>query len=219
MTVRILHAVADLTKVMPQIEIPVQAGDKDVLRNMKRGYTREQYRDLIHQIRDTIPDAAIHSDIIVGFPAETREQFQKTCDILHELRLDKVHLARYSPRPGTVSARRMADDVPDAEKRRRFHALESLQKQILQEEMRHYVGQTVEVLVEDKLKGRWRGRNPQNKLVFFSDPADQKGKLVQVLVNHAGPWSMSGTIADESRPSSIKDRRNQTGDTIPLTVF
>jgi tRNA-2-methylthio-N6-dimethylallyladenosine synthase len=219
MTVRILHAVADLPKVMPQIEIPIQAGDNDVLRNMKRGYTREQYRDLIHQIRDTIPDAAIHSDIIVGFPAETREQFQKTYDILHELRLDKVHLARYSPRPGTVSARRMADDVPDAEKRRRFHALESLQKQILQEEMRHYVGQTVEVLVEDKLKGRWRGRNPQNKLVFFSDPADQKGKLVQVLVNHAGPWSMSGTIADESRPSSIKDRRNQTGDTIPLTVF
>jgi tRNA-2-methylthio-N6-dimethylallyladenosine synthase len=191
---------------------------------MKRGYTREEYRDLIHHVRDTVPDAAIHSDVIVGFPAETREQFQKTYDILRELRLDKVHLARYSPRPGTVSARRMADDVPDAEKRRRFHAIESLQKEILQEEMRHYVGQTVEVLVEDKLNGRWRGRNPQNKLVFFTDPGDQRGKLVQVFVRHAGPWSMSGTMADESSRST-KERGNQAEDevpfsaTIPLTVL
>lgn len=219
MTDRILHAVADLPKVMPQIEIPIQAGDNDILRDMKRGYTREEYRDLIHHVRATIPGAAIHSDIIVGFPGETREQFQKTYDILDELRLDKVHLARYSPRPGTVSERRMADDVPDAEKRRRFHALESLQKEILQEEMRHYVGQMVEVLVEGKHKGRWRGRNPQNKLVFFNDPGDQKGKLVQVLVNHAGPWSMSGTMASRSQSSAIKDRRDQTSDTIPLTVF
>ncbi len=224
MTDRILHAVADLPKVMPQIEIPIQAGDNDVLRKMKRGYTREEYRDLIHHVRDTVPDAAIHSDVIVGFPTETRGQFQKTYDILRELRLDKVHLARYSPRPGTVSARRMADDVPDAEKRRRFHAIESLQKEILQEEMRHYVGQTVEVLVEDKLNGRWRGRNPQNKLVFFTDPGDQRGKLVQVFVRHAGPWSMSGTMADESGRST-KERGNQAEDevpfsaTIPLTVL
>ena len=216
MTDRILLAVADLPKVMPQIEIPIQAGDNDVLHNMKRGYTREQYRDLIHHVRDLIPDAAIHSDIIVGFPGETAAQFQQTYDILAELRLDKVHLARYSPRPGTVSARRMADDVPDDEKRRRFHAVELLQKQILQEKMRHYVGRTEEVLVEGKHKGRWRGRNPQNKLVFFSDAGNYKGQLVQVLVNHAGPWSMSGKLAGRNRTFSVSD---QPVESISLRVF
>ena len=216
MTDRILHAVADLPKVMPQIEIPIQAGDNEVLRNMKRGYTREQYRELIHHVRDLVPDAAIHSDIIVGFPGETAVQFQQTYDILAELRLDKVHLARYSPRPGTVSERRMVDDVPDEEKRRRFHAIESLQKELLQDKMRHYVGQTVEVLVEGKHKGRWRGRNPQNKLVFFNDAGEHKGRLVQVFVNHAGPWSMSGKLASEKPALPIHD---QPGESIPLTVF
>lgn len=216
MTDRILQAVADLPKVMPQIEIPIQAGDNDVLQNMKRGYTREQYRDLIYHVRDVIPDAAIHSDIIVGFPGESADQFLKTYDILAELRLDKIHLARYSPRPGTLSARRMADDVPDDEKRRRFHAIEGLQKEILQEKMRHYVGRTEEVLVEEPHKGRWRGRNPQGKLVFFSDAGEHKGNLVQVLVNHAGPWSMSGKLVNGGK---IISASQQASNSIPLNVF
>jgi tRNA-2-methylthio-N6-dimethylallyladenosine synthase len=215
MTDRILRAVALLPKVMPQIEVPIQAGDNDVLRNMKRGYTREQYRDLINHVRDVIPDAAVHSDIIVGFPGESADQFQKTYDILAELRLDKIHLARYSPRPGTVSARRMNDDVPDEEKRRRFHEIEALQKEILQEKMRQYVGRTEEVLVEGRHKNRWRGRNPQGKLVFFSDEGDHKGKLVQVLVNHAGPWSMSGKLAKGSMNFSASVQPNKS---IPLSV-
>jgi tRNA-2-methylthio-N6-dimethylallyladenosine synthase len=195
MTDRILRAVAELPKVMPQIEIPIQAGDDEVLANMKRGYTRAQYRALIHRVREIIPDTAIHCDVIVGFPGETVEQFQKTYDILEELRLDKIHLARYSPRPGTVSARRMDDDVPDEEKRRRFHLIEELQKNISAGKMRAFLGQTVEVLVEDRDKGRWRGRTPHNKLVFFDDPRDLRGRLVGVTITHAGPWSMSGKVA------------------------
>ncbi len=194
MTDRILHAVADLPKVMPQIEIPIQAGDNEVLKNMKRGYTREEYRALIQRVRQIVPEAAVHCDIIVGFPGETEAQFQQTYDILAELRLDKVHLARYSPRPGTVSARRMEDDVPDAEKRRRFHLIEDLQKEVSQEKMNQFMGQTLEVLVEEKRKGRWRGRSPQGKLVFFDDPRDLKGELVQVKITHTGPWSMSGEV-------------------------
>jgi tRNA-2-methylthio-N6-dimethylallyladenosine synthase len=215
MTTRILRAVADLPKVMPQIEIPVQAGDNNVLQNMKRGYTREQYRDLIHQVRDIIPGAAIHSDIIVGFPGETDAQFQETYDILNELRLDKIHLARYSPRPGTLSARKMADDVPDGEKRRRFHALEDLQKEISQEKMRAYLHTEAEVLVEGRQKGRWRGRNPQNKLVFFADPRDLRGQLVSVRINHTGPWSMSGEAVD--KPKSVAASNGSVA-SIPLTI-
>ena len=218
MTDRILWAVADLPKVMPQIEIPIQAGNNDVLAAMKRGYTREQYSDLIHHVRDIIPDAAIHCDIIVGFPGETAAQFQETYDILAELRLDKIHLARYSPRPGTVSARRMDDDVADDEKRRRFQLIEELQKEVSAEKMRRYWGETVEVLVEERDKGRWRGRTPHNKLVFFDDPSDLRGQLVNVTITHTGPWSMSGRL--------VKDQRVATGhsivspgEAIPLPVL
>ena len=213
MTDKILHAVADLPKVMPQIEVPIQAGNDEVLANMKRGYTQAEYRNLVERIHRIVPDAAVHCDIIVGFPGETAEQFQDTYDVLADLKLDKVHLARYSPRPGTVSARRMEDDVPDAEKRRRFHLIENLQKEISQERNNRWLGETVEVLVEDKHKGSWRGRSPQNKLVFFDDPRNLKGELVQVKIEHAGPWSLSGTPADAQleQPIAIE--------TIPLTVL
>ncbi len=196
MTDKILQAVADLPKVMPHIEVPIQAGDNEVLRRMRREYTREQYRDLVHKIRAMIPDVAVNTDVIVGFPGETEEQFQKTYEILEELELDKIHLARYSPRPGTVSARNMPDDVPDEEKWRRFYLIEELHKRISEKKMRRWLGETVEVLVEEKHKGRWRGRTPQNKLVFLDDPRDLRGQLVQVRITYTGPWSMSGEAVD-----------------------
>ena len=213
MTDKILQAVADLPKVMPQIEVPIQAGNDEVLTNMKRGYTQAEYRDLVTRIHRIVPDAAVHCDIIVGFPGETDAQFQDTYDVLTDLKLDKVHLARYSPRPGTVSARRLPDDVPDAEKRRRFHLIEALQKEVSQAKNQRWLDEEVEVLVEDKHKGSWRGRSPQNKLVFFDDPRDLKGELVQVKIEHAGPWSLSGTPADAlaQRPEPIES--------IPLTIL
>lgn len=217
MTDRILRAVAELPKVMPQIEVPIQAGNNDVLMAMKRGYTREEYRVLVHRIREIIPDAAIHGDIIVGFPGETAAQFQDTYDILAELRLDKVHLARYSPRPGTVSARRMDDDVADEEKRRRHQLLEDLHREVSSEKMAVYLGETVEVLVEDREKGRWRGRTPHNKLVFFEDPRDLRGRLVNVHINHTGPWSMSGRPVDQPEPVPVSTDI-PTG-AIPLSVL
>lgn len=215
MTDKILTAVRDLPKVMPQIEVPIQAGSNEVLANMKREYTREQYRDLVYKIRDIIPDVAVHCDIIVGFPGETEAQFMETYDILAELRLDKVHLARYSPRPGTVSARRLEDDVPDEEKRRRFQLIEELQKQISQEINHRYLGETVEILVEGMTKGRWRGRNPQNKLVFVGDGRDLQSELVNVTIKHTGPWSMSGTAVDQPHtpPSDFVSVNS-----IPLTL-
>jgi len=201
MTDEILHAIADLPKVMPQIEVPIQAGNNDVLKNMKREYTREQYRDLVHRIRNIVPDAAINCDIIVGFPGETAEQFQETYDILEELRLSKVHLARYSPRPGTVSDRRMEDDVSDDEKRRRYHLIEELQKRISEEKMTQWMDQALPVLVEERHKGRWRGRTPQGKLIFFDDPRELKGEMVTVRVTHTGAWSLSGEAVD--RPEAV----------------
>jgi tRNA-2-methylthio-N6-dimethylallyladenosine synthase len=194
MTDKLLDAVAELPRVMPQIEVPVQAGDDEVLANMKRGYTVEQYRRLIERIRARVPNVAIHTDIIVGFSGETEAQFEHTYELLAELKLDKVHLARYSPRPNTVSARRMEDDVPDAEKDRRFHRIDEMQAGVCAEINQQWLGATVQVLVEEQHKGKWRGRTPQNKLVFFEDTADRKGQLVDVEITWTGPWSMQGRL-------------------------
>lgn len=199
MTDKLLDTVAELPRVMPHIEVPVQAGDDQVLENMKRGYNADQYRRLVEKIRARIPEVAIHTDIIVGFPGETAAQFQQTYDLLAELRLDKAHLARYSPRPNTVSARRMEDDVPEEEKRRRHQLLEELQAVVVAEINQRYLGQTVQVLVEDEHKGKWRGRTPQNKLVFFEAAGDWRGRVADVEITWTGPWSMQGRLPAPER--------------------
>jgi tRNA-2-methylthio-N6-dimethylallyladenosine synthase len=198
MSVKLLRAVADLTKVCEHIEVPVQAGDNDVLRNMKRGYTREQYRDLVYLIRDIIPEVAIHTDIIVGFPGETEAQFQQTYDLLEELKLDKAHVAMYSPRPHTASERRMEDSVPDSEKKQRLNALDQLQERIVAEINSKFLGQSVEILIEDRHKGKWRGRNRLNKLVFIEDERELKGQIINAQITWTGPWSMQGRLSDRT---------------------
>ena len=137
---RILDTVRDLPKVCEQIEVPAQAGNNDVLRNMRRGYTQEEYRDLIGHIRAKLPDCSIHTDIIVGFCGETDSQFRDTEALLRDLQPEKAHLARYSPRPGTVSDRRMEDDVPDSVKRERHARLDSLMRDICLRKNRRQLG-------------------------------------------------------------------------------
>ena len=190
----LLDCVADLPKVMPHIEVPVQAGNDEVLENMHRGYTSENYRRLVEKIRARIPGVSIATDIIVGFSGESEAQYQSTFDLLAELKLDVAHLARYSPRPGTVSARRMPDDVPDEEKWRRFRLLEDLQEKIAAEIHSGYLGQTVPILFEEKVKNRWKGRTPTNKLVFAESNDDLRGQIRQVKIEWTGPWSMIGAI-------------------------
>jgi tRNA-2-methylthio-N6-dimethylallyladenosine synthase len=201
--VDLMEAVAELPKVMPHIEVPIQAGDDQVLTNMKRGYTQKEYRDLIAKIRDRIPDCSIATDIIVGFPGETEEQFMETYRVLADLRLDVAHLARYSSREGTVATRRMEDNVPAEEKMQRFRMLEELQEQIVAEINQKYLGQTVEVLFEDKVKNRWRGRTPSNKLVFVEADQDLKGKILPVTVTWTGPWSMQANLQPQLELLSI----------------
>jgi len=192
----LLDAVAELPKLCEHIEVPVQAGDDEVLARMQRGYTADDYRRLVARIRERIPNASIATDVIVGFPGETAGQFQRTVDLLAELRLDKAHIARYSPRPQTLAARKYPDDVPPEEKERRRKALDELQAEIVGQINARLMGQTVEVLVEgrDERKGRWYGRTRTDKLVFFEDSADWRGKLASVRVTWAGPWSLIGEV-------------------------
>jgi tRNA-2-methylthio-N6-dimethylallyladenosine synthase len=190
----LLDAVAELPKVMPHIEIPIQAGNDEVLKNMRRGYTQADYRRIIRKIRDRLPHGSIATDIIVGFPGETEAQFMETYHLLEDLQLDVAHLARYSPRPGTVSERRFPDDVPEGEKMRRLHLLEDLQEKIVGGVNARLLGKNVEVLFEDKVKGRWRGRTPTNKLVFIESEVNLRGKTLPVTVTWTGPWSMQASL-------------------------
>ncbi|RLC66116.1 MAG: tRNA (N6-isopentenyl adenosine(37)-C2)-methylthiotransferase MiaB [Chloroflexi bacterium] len=195
LTDELIEAVAELPKVCEHIEVPVQAGDDEILRRMKRGYSTEDYRLLIKQIRQRVPETSLATDIIIGFPGETTIQFRRTYQLLEELRFDVVHLARYSPRPGTVAARRMEDDLPQEEKMHRFRVLEELQAQIAGEINTGYVGRTVNVLVDEMHKDRWKGRTRTNKLVFFKSDDNLRGQTVPVRIEWAGPWSMRGVPA------------------------
>jgi tRNA-2-methylthio-N6-dimethylallyladenosine synthase len=194
MTDELLDAVKTLPKVCPHIEVPIQAGDDDILEAMRRGYTATAYRQLIAKIRDRIPGVSIATDIIVGFPGETEDQFQNTYQLLEDLRMDVAHLARYSPRTGTFSARKMEDDVPDAVKMDRFRRLETLQEEIASEINARLLGKTVSVLFEEKKRGRWRGRTPTNKLVFVESEENLLGQERAVRIEWTGPWSMIGSL-------------------------
>ena len=209
---RIIRAVADLPKVCEHINLPVQAGDDEVLRRMRRPYTRDHYRELVSRIRDTVPGVSLSTDIIVGFPGETEEQYQRTLDLVAELRFDKVHCAAYSTRPGTTAHRTMPDDVTKEDKNRRMKELDTLQESILRETNSALVGRTVQVLVEGHKKGKWQGRTRTDKLVFFPADSDDAanynrssylGQLVDVEISQASPWALQGTpvtIALESSP-------------------
>ena len=195
MSRRIIEAVAELPKVCEHINLPVQAGDDEVLARMRRHYTRADYISLVDEIRDTVPGASLSTDIIVGFPGETDDQFRRTLGLVEQLRVDKVHCAAYSTRPGTIADRSMEDDVPHAEKVSRRQRIDALQESILTEVNGELAGAEFEVLVEARNKGKWQGRTRSNKLVFFpiaEDDGDRLGHLMNVRVERAGPWSLQG---------------------------
>jgi tRNA-2-methylthio-N6-dimethylallyladenosine synthase len=207
MTDELLDAVVELPKVMPHIEVPVQAGDDQILAYMRRGYMSDDYRRLVEKIRRRLsgpmPGVSIATDIIVGFPGETEAQFQHTYDLLEELKLDVAHLARYSARPGTVADRRFVDDVPTSEKMHRFRILEEQQERIASEIAAHYRGELLEVLFEEKVKGRWKGRTTTNKLVFIEAEDDLTGKVLPVRITWAGPWSMQAESIRQGRVGDL----------------
>ncbi len=190
----LIEAMAEIEPLCEDLNLPVQAGDDDVLRRMARGYTVCQYLGLISEIRATIPHISLSTDLIVGFPGETERQFENSLELLTRVEFDTVHVAAYSSRPGTAAARKMVDDVPPEEKKRRLHLVEELQTGIARGKNARLVGQTVEVLVERRDNGKWSGRTRSNKLVFFESEQSLAGEMVRVAVESAGPWSLRGTL-------------------------
>jgi len=198
MSTKLIETIAYLDKVCEQISLPAQSGDNDILKAMRRGYTVEQYRQLITQIRSKIPGVALSTDVIVGFPSESNQQFQQTVNLLSELRFDTVHVAVYSPRPETIASRQFEDNIPLAEKRERLHIIEQLQESIAAEINAHLLDKTVEVLVEGKKKGKWQSRTRSGKLVFFNNNNDCLGQLMKIRIKKTSPWSLQGKVESSS---------------------
>ncbi len=220
MTDKIIRQMAALPKVCEHVNIPVQHGDDEVLRRMRRGYTIGEYRALIERLRAWWPRVTLSTDVIVGFCGETEDEFQHLLDLLEEIRFDVVHVAAYSPRPGTLSYK-WEDDVPLAVKKARLHAVEEVQERISREINATYLGRVEEVLVESRQVGngqqQWRGRNRANKLVFFPatrpdtttqaaadasvatlTPTDVRpGTLARVRIERTSAWSLQGTLTLE----------------------
>jgi tRNA-2-methylthio-N6-dimethylallyladenosine synthase len=195
MTERIVRSVAELPKVCEHFNIPVQTSDNQMLARMRRGYAIEEYLEWVGRIRELLPDASLSTDVIVGFCGETEAQFQRTLDLLAAIRFDKVHVAAYSPRPGTIACRTLEDDVSHEEKMRRLHAVETLQERIAGEINAQLLGTVQEVLVETHDRdGKLGGRTRTNKLVHFSGEA-RPGDLVKMRIDKASPWSLQGLQA------------------------
>jgi tRNA-2-methylthio-N6-dimethylallyladenosine synthase len=166
---------------------------------MRRGYTQEQYREIAAGLRAAIPDLALSSDVIVGYPGETEADFEASLRLVEEVGFDGLFVFHYSPRPGT-GAVRLDDDVPDAEKRRRFQTLNGFQQRRQAERNARRVGSRVLVLAEarDSRPGRLTGRTPQFQVVHFEAPAEALGQIVDVEITGSGPNSLTGRMASEA---------------------
>jgi len=199
---RLINACAELPKVMPFFNIPFQSGDDDILKAMKRGYTVARYRDIIHRIRDAIPDAAISADAIVGFPGETDAQFQNTVDLVEELQFDTVNTAAYSPRPNTPAAT-WENQVDDEVKKERLQMLNRAVNQAAWNCSQRYLGRTEEVLVEMvsmKDPSMVVGRTPTNRTTLLKgDITELRGKIVPVEIAEARSFTLIGQRVGELR--------------------
>ncbi len=191
----VVRVMASEPAICPALHLPVQSGSSRVLERMNRGYSREDYLGLVERLRRAVPGLLLMTDIIVGFPGETDEDFQATCGLLEEVGYAGVFSFRYSPRPLTAAAA-VPDDVPLEVKRRRLVALQDLQRTIQARLFRTFVGRELRVLgrgPSPKGGGRFSGRTAGNLVVNFEAPADPSGRFVTVRITGAGPYSLHGS--------------------------
>ena len=196
LTKDLIMAIAESEKVCEHLHLPIQSGSNRILKMMNRRYTREDYLELVNEIRNEIPDIAITTDIIVGFPGETEEDFADTLDIVKKVRYDSAFTFMYSIRTGTPAAK-MDDQIDQEVKKERLQILMDLQNQISKEINAKALGSTVEVLVEGLSKNKddmYSGRTRQNKLVNFEADHDVTGKIVKVKITNPKTWTLEGIM-------------------------
>jgi tRNA-2-methylthio-N6-dimethylallyladenosine synthase len=205
---RMIAALRDLPKVCRHLHLPVQSGSTPVLKAMRRRHTREEYLELVQRLRAALPDIQLSTDMIVGFPGETDGDFADTLSLTEAVQFHSMFSFKYSPRPNTLAAQRMPDDVPDAEKTRRIMALQSLQKGIQARLHERSVGRTVQVLVDTTSRRRsWElaGRTTGNTVVNLPGDPAWLGHFVDVTIERAGAfgvWGQPAAVPPVARPAS-----------------
>lgn len=195
----IIEAVNGLEKVCEHINLPFQAGDDEILRTMRRGYTNEEYRQLIDKIRNRVSGVSISTDLIVGFCGETDEQFANTLEMIKDVKFDKVHSAAYSTREGTIASRKMIDDVEEDIKKERLRIINDEQEKIVASINSNLKGKAQDILVEGRKKGKWFGRNRNDKLVFFDSDNVNAGEMINVKIKETSPWYLEGSMSNDIR--------------------
>jgi len=194
-TPRMIAAMRDLPAVCRHLHLPVQSGSSRLLAAMRRRHTREDYLALVDRLRDAMPDIALSTDMIVGFPGETVEDFEQTLSLASAVRYHSMYSFKYSERPSTLALKRMPDDVPAEEKTRRILALQGLQKTIQGQLFSEAIGRTEDVLVDAMSRRRdWElsGRTSGNTVVNFLGQADWVGRILPVVITAANPNSLRG---------------------------
>jgi len=194
---RLIAAIRDLPRVCKHLHLPVQSGSTRVLSAMRRRHTREDYLDLVGNLRSAIPDIAISTDMIVGFPGETEADFEQTLSLTKAVGFSSMFSFKYSERPNTLAAKRLPDDVPDEEKGSRLWMLQQLQKGIQWDLHRRAVGTVVDVLVDSRSRRRpheLAGRTTGNAVVNLPGDPGWLGRLLPVTVRRAGPNSLWGEV-------------------------
>ncbi len=207
-TPRMIAAMRDLPAVCRHLHLPVQSGSSRVLAGMRRRHTREHYLDLVGRLREAMPDIALSTDMIVGFPGETAADFEETLSLTAAVRYHSMFSFKYSERPNTLALKRLPDDVTEEEKTRRIVALQALQKQIQGELFLEAVGRTEAVLVDSKSRRRdWElsGRTSGNTVVNFSGQADWIGRLIPVRITGANPYSLRGEAMPDASMLDISE--------------
>jgi tRNA-2-methylthio-N6-dimethylallyladenosine synthase len=202
---RMIEAIRSLPKVCRHLHLPVQSGSTRVLQAMRRRHTREEYLDLIARLRDAIPDIALSTDMIVGFPGETAEDFDQTLSLTAAVRYHSMFSFKYSPRPNTLALKRMPDDVSEAEKTRRIVALQALQRTVQGELFAASVGRIEAVLVDATSRRRaWElsGRTSGNTVVNLPGDPSWVGRIVPVRITGANPNSLRGDAVLDAVPAS-----------------
>ena len=192
---RLFDTMAACEKVAPVLHLPFQSGSSRVLKAMNRGYTREHYLDLVAQLRARIPDIVLTSDVIVGFPGETQEEFEETLSLIEEVRFDALFTFIFSPRRGTP-AEKLDDPMPKEQKNANFQRLLQRQNQISGEKHRAYVGKTLPCLVDGQGEdGRLTARTAGGRLVHLAAEPAVIGTWQEVRVTGASTWALFGELA------------------------
>lgn len=205
----LIQTVKRVPQAAKYFHLPVQSGSNNILKKMNRKYTIQEYLNIVKKVKEEVPYVTTTSDFIVGFPGETEEDFMQTVDLVKQCRYDKINIAEYSPREGTIAEKYMKDDIPKSIKNKRLQYLMNIQKIINKEENIKYKDHIIRVIQESKTKsGKFLGRSINNKVVMFDSEENLKGKFVDVYIEKVSAGPLYGKIVKTELEDDFKKEEN-----------